>query len=84
MINNERVGCAKDPITDPGKKSKEGLITLTRDRLTGELSTVKQADFFDSEVLARTLEDVMVTVYDHGTLMNETTTLTQIRARTGF
>lgn len=70
----EWIGIAKDPITDPGKKSKEGLLTLARSKMTNQLSTVNTVNL-NSE-----FEDVMVTVYKNGTLLNETT-LDEIRAR---
>lgn len=68
------IGIAKDPITDPGKKSKEGVLTLVRNVKTGELKTMKLDDLDEG------YEDMMVTVYDHGVLSNETT-LAEVRAR---
>ena len=70
------VGIAKDPITDPGKKSKEGVLTLSRSSLTGLLHTVR----VDQGKLDEEFTDVMVRVYDHGRIFNETT-LTEVRAR---
>jgi nicotinamide phosphoribosyltransferase len=58
---------SKDPITDPGKKSKEGILTLARHKFTGEYSTVR----IDQEPLSDELDDVMVLVYHNGTLYNE-------------
>jgi len=72
---SEWVGIAKDPITDPGKKSKEGVLTLVRSLLTGELTTVRMDKPIDAE-----FEDVMVDLYDHGEFFNETT-LAEVRAR---
>jgi nicotinamide phosphoribosyltransferase len=69
------VGIAKDPITDPGKKSKEGVLTLVRSKMTGQLQTARIDLGLNEE-----FEDIMVTVYDHGFLLNETT-LVEIRAR---
>ena len=66
---------AKDPITDPGKKSKAGRLTLVRSRLTGEFKTVDMDKPFDSE-----WEDVMVTLYENGKLYN-LQTLEEIRTR---
>ena len=69
------VGIAKDPVTDPGKKSKEGVLTLVRSKMTGQLETARIDKGLDAE-----FEDVMVTVYDKGQLMNMTT-LEEVRAR---
>lgn len=74
-MQNVWIGIAKDPITDPGKKSKEGVLTLVRSRMTGQLQTARIDNGLDAE-----FEDVMVTVYDNGVLMNETT-LDEVRAR---
>lgn len=73
------VGITKDPITDPGKQSKEGMLTLVRSRMTGEYMTVRidQGDL-DSE-----WEDVMVDLYDCGKFFNYTT-LDEARSRTGL
>jgi nicotinamide phosphoribosyltransferase len=70
-------GIAKKPVTDPGKNSKDGRLTLVRSRLTGEYSTVDLDMPIDVE-----FEDVMVTVYEKGQVLNKTT-LTEIRARCG-
>lgn len=72
----EWVGIAKDPVTDPGKKSKEGVLTLVRSRMTGEQSTAR----IDLSPLDEDFEDMMVDLYDHGEFFNETT-LAEVRAR---
>lgn len=69
------VGIAKDPVTDQGKKSKEGLLTLARRKSDGALQTVR----IDSG-LSDEFEDAMVTVYEYGRFYNETT-LDEVRAR---
>jgi nicotinamide phosphoribosyltransferase len=74
-IHDQWVPIWKDPVTDPGKRSKSGRLTLVRSRLTGEFSTVNIDKPLDSEY-----EDMMVTVYDHGKLLVEHT-LDEIRAR---
>lgn len=74
--NVEWVGIAKDPITDQGKKSKEGVLTLVRSRLTGEQMTVR----IDQGPLDEEFEDLMVDVYDTGEFFNETT-LDEARSR---
>lgn len=75
-IDDTWVGIAKDPITDPGKKSKEGLLSLFRSKLTGELSTYR----IDQGPVNEEFEDMMVTVYENGVLLNETT-LAEVRER---
>ncbi len=73
-MNEEWVGISKNPVTDPGKRSKEGRLTLVRSKMTGEYMTVPVGPL-DSE-----FEDAMVTVYDRGEFMNATT-LDEVRAR---
>lgn len=74
-IDGKWVGIAKDPITDPGKKSKEGVLTLARSKMTGELSTIRIDQGMDEE-----FEDAMVTIYNNGEFFNFTT-LAEVRAR---
>jgi nicotinamide phosphoribosyltransferase len=70
------VGIAKDPITDPGKKSKEGVLSLMRSRVTGEQVTIR----LDLGPVSDEFEDMMVDIYDHGNFYNETS-LGEIRQR---
>lgn len=65
----------KDPITDPGKKSKAGRLTLAKSMMDGAYWTMDIDQGFDSEFV-----DVMQTVYENGKLLVETT-LDEIRAR---
>ena len=67
-VNGEWIGIAKDPITDPGKKSKEGVLTLARSKMTGLLQTVRIDKGLNEE-----FEDVMVTIYRNSVFYNETT-----------
>lgn len=69
------VGISKDPITDPGKKSKEGRLTLVRSKVTGELITA-----CIDRPLSNEYEDVMQVVYCDGVIYNKTT-LAEVRAR---
>jgi nicotinamide phosphoribosyltransferase len=69
LVDGEWVGISKDPITDPGKASKEGVLTLVRDKLTGKLRTKR----LDQGPLADNLEDIMELRYYKGDLYNETT-----------
>lgn len=72
-------GTAKDPITDPGKKSLEGVITLVRNCQTGETRNMDISQGFDDGEW----EDMHQLVYHCGVLYNETT-LTEMRARMGW
>lgn len=69
-------GIAKDPITDPGKKSKEGVLTLTKSLITGEQQTMR----VDQGPINAEFKDMMVTVFDHGVMFNFSS-LAQIRER---
>lgn len=57
----------KQPVTDSGKKSKRGIITLAKDRITGELST-QLAETVQEEGTTGydKYEDLMQTVYKNG------------------
>lgn len=61
-------GIAKDPVTDPGKKSKEGVLTLLRNIATGELVTGR----LDQGPIPAGFEDAHVLMYHTGDLYNET------------
>lgn len=70
------VGIAKDPVTDQGKKSKEGVLTLVKSKMTNEVLTMR----IDEGPLDEEWEDMMVLVYENGCLYNETV-LSEVRAR---
>lgn len=70
------IGIAKDPVTDQGKKSKEGFLTLIRNSQTGETKVIDLV----REEIADGWTDVMKIVYANGRLYNETT-LAEVRAR---
>lgn len=75
-LNGEWIGIVKDPETDPGKKSKEGVLALVQNTKTGELKTVR----IDNAPIPEGWKDAMVTVYDKGQFYNHTT-LAEIRER---
>jgi nicotinamide phosphoribosyltransferase len=75
LIDDTWVGIAKDPITDPGKRSKSGRLTLVRSKMNNEYMTVNIDRKLDYE-----FEDVMKTVYTTGCLHN-LTTLAEVRKR---
>lgn len=68
-------GISKDPITDPGKKSKSGRVTATRWKMTGELGW---ADL--DQPLSDEFEDIFQTVFKDGELLVRTN-LEEVRAR---
>lgn len=73
------IGIAKDPITDPGKKSLEGVITLIRNIKTGETLNFDML----SGAIPEGYEDAHQLVYYCGDLFNETT-LSEMRARVAW
>jgi len=56
----------KDPVTDPGKRSKAGRLALVRDAETGQYSTVKEEERGERE-------DRLVTVMEDGALLQDWT-----------
>jgi nicotinamide phosphoribosyltransferase len=69
-------GIAKDPITDPGKKSKEGVLTLALNTKTGRHETIR----IDQGPLDPKYVDLMEDIYDTGEFFNETV-LEEVRVR---
>jgi nicotinamide phosphoribosyltransferase len=77
-INGEWVSVVKDPITDPGKKSKAGRVTLWRSG--GEfVSAVEQPKGWHDKGLGD-FADALEEVYRDGRLVKETT-FEEVRAR---
>jgi nicotinamide phosphoribosyltransferase len=70
------LGIAKDPVTDHGKKSKEGLMTTVRSRMNGELMAAR----LDLGPLNEEFEDLHVLMYHTGTVYNKTNTA-EVRER---
>ena len=75
MMNGIWSDVKKDPITDTGKVSKAGRMSLFRSRLTGEFSTLRIDGHIDDEFV-----DQMWTVYENGKQYNEVS-FTQVRNR---
>lgn len=74
----------KDPITDPGKKSKKGRLGLFIDA-DGEYHTLNiDKDGNPLGCDSKQLRDAMVTVYDCGIVTENLPTLEEIRARANF
>jgi len=66
LVGGEQREVYKDPVTDPGKRSKRGRLVLVRDGVTGTVQTVRE-----EERGAR--EDLMVTVFENGELLQDWT-----------
>jgi len=58
-VNNQWRDVYKDPVTDTGKRSKKGRVTLFQDKYTGEYTS---APFVPGK------PDALVTVYENGVL----------------
>lgn len=78
LVDGKWVGIAKNPVTDPGKVSKKGRLTLAKNLMTGQLETVTIGE--DGSPMNDEYEDQMLVVYDHGKVLNQTT-LDEVRAR---
>lgn len=68
-INGEWVAIAKDPVTDPGKKSKAGRVTLWRNG-SAYISSVKQPSGWHDTGVGEFVE-ALETVFDDGVLVKE-------------
>ena len=75
LVDQQWKGISKNPITDPGKKSKEGRLSLARSLVTGEHITYNL-----DKPLSEEFVDVMQTVYENGMITNPTT-LAEVRSR---
>jgi nicotinamide phosphoribosyltransferase len=69
LVNGEWVDVFKDPITDAGKQSKKGRVTLYKDG---------QGNFF-SDVIDKDYPDELTTVFENGELIKEYT-FAEVRA----
>jgi nicotinamide phosphoribosyltransferase len=82
-VNGRWIDVYKDPVTDSGKQSKRGRLSLLRHREYGQFRTVPvpatAASLADLE-MPLGFEDAMVTVWENGRLMHDEA-LEQIRGR---
>lgn len=80
-VDGKWIDVYKDPITDAGKSSLKGRLTLARDRVTGEFST-QLIDAIEEEETTGwdKYEDVMQTVYDNGPVESAYITFEELRA----
>jgi nicotinamide phosphoribosyltransferase len=70
----------KDPVTDAGKRSMKGRLTLLRNRHTGEYRTTTLPVVWDENMAGSDWEDALVTVLDSGKLQVDVS-LADIRNR---
>ena len=74
LIDGQWIDVFKDPITDKGKQSKKGRITLFRNSESGEFMTARIGEASNPYI-----SDVMEVVYKDGALMKDFT-LSEVRA----
>jgi len=82
-VDGEWIDVYKDPVTDKGKQSKRGRMTLLQHREYGQFRTEPVPA--DAESLADVhkpmgFDDAMVTIWEDGKLVNDWT-FAQVRAR---
>lgn len=58
----------KDPVTDPGKRSKKGRLKLVRSVMDGKYTTLREEEFIKTPT-----EDVLVEVFRNGKVLKEYT-----------
>ena len=73
-VNGDTIDVYKNPVTDSGKKSKRGLLTLVENLKTKKISTIRQEEFDDN--LHR---DLMRTVYFNGPVVENYQTFDEVR-----
>ncbi|MBB3824746.1 nicotinate phosphoribosyltransferase [Xanthomonas arboricola] len=75
-VDGQWIDVYKDPITDQGKQSKRGRLTLLRDRRDGSYRSA----LLDEVAAHAESEDALVTVWENGAMQQEWA-LEQVRAR---
>ncbi|MFM0505706.1 nicotinate phosphoribosyltransferase [Paraburkholderia caffeinilytica] len=70
----------KDPVTDIGKRSMKGRLTLLVNRHTGEYRTATLPVVWDAPALEGDWDEALVTVFDSGKLLVDVT-FSEIRER---
>jgi len=82
-IDGRWIDVYKDPVTDKGKQSKRGRMTLLRHRELGTFQTVPvppQAESVADVVKPPGYDDAMVTVWENGHLVHDWT-FAEVRGR---
>jgi nicotinamide phosphoribosyltransferase len=77
-VDGHWIDVYKDPITDKGKRSKRGRMTLARHREYGTYQTVPRND--DAPDLPHGFDDALETVWENGVLVRDQT-FADVRAR---
>lgn len=70
----------KDTVTDQGKRSKKGRLTLLRNRRTGEYRTATLPVEWNDRALEGEWGDALETVFDTGRMLVDTT-FAEVRVR---
>lgn len=73
VIDGKAFPVYKDPVTDPGKTSKQGNLHLLRNRETGEISTLCDTDDKVVTIDTSTYEPLLVDVYRNGDILQDQT-----------
>jgi nicotinamide phosphoribosyltransferase len=73
-------GVCKDPVTDAGKRSKKGRLTLLRNSRTGEYRTVELPLAWDDHRVEGEWDEALSTVFESGKLLVDDT-FAAIRSR---
>jgi nicotinamide phosphoribosyltransferase len=68
-INGQWISIAKDPVTDPGKKSKAGRVTLWKSG-SELISSVEQPHGWHDHSVGE-FHEVLETVFENGVLVKE-------------
>jgi len=82
-VDGRWIDVYKEPVTDPGKTSKRGRMTLARHAETGEYRTVPLPDgaaSLDASHAPEGFADALETVWENGELLRDWT-LAQVRER---
>lgn len=80
QVGDEWRDVFKDPVTDPGKTSKAGRLTLQRHRETGAWRSVRRQGWDDRDSGDGAWEDALVDVWDGGKLLRDWT-FAEVRER---
>lgn len=72
-VNGEWRDVYKEPLTDPGKVSKKGRLTLIRNRDTGEFMTIRKniGDIGDGQGVPADWQESLLPVWDGGKLLKD-------------
>ena len=82
-INGKWIDVYKDPVTDQGKQSKRGRLTLLQHREYGTFKTVPvpaDAASLDEVIKPHGFDDALVTIWEDGKIVNDWT-FAEVRTR---